>query len=211
MKTGVENFKRSSHWITGEVQDTLIDRDGNVTVLPADHNIVVNSCSNLIACLFKNSAVEGDVPTGIKDSEGHDRLFTSAGIRYWAIGGIKTGDTETLPDIFSSQPEGTDKNLVKEIYRAIILPENIKFVNLVGKDEKGNNKYEETDSVTNMIKITITVPYDEGNGTWYEFGLFGGNSACADENSGIMINKKVHEPITKSVNLQIQRTVIFTF
>lgn len=201
MKTGVENFKRNSHWITGEVQDTLIDRDGNVTVLPADHNIVVDSCSNLIACLFKDSAVSGDVSTGIKDSEGNDRLFTSAGIRYWAIGGIKVGDTETSPEIFDT-PDGSETRLSKEFYRAIILPENIKFV-----DGDGN----ETDNVTNRIKVTVTVPYDEGNGTWYEFGLFGGNSACADENSGIMINKKVHEPITKSVNLQIQRTVIFTF
>lgn len=203
MKMGAENFKRDSHWITGEVQDILIDREGNKTVLPADHNLVVNSCSNLIACLFKDSAVTKDVATGIQNPDGTDVFFSSAGIRYWGIGGIKPGESGISPDDFGNT-SGDDTRLRHEFYRAVILPENIKFV-----DADGNETVDNT--VTNRIKITITVPYDEGNGTWYEFGLFGGNSAEETLNSGIMINRKVHEPIAKSVNLQIQRTVIFTF
>ena len=67
------------------------------------------------------------------------------------------------------------------------------------------------DAVTNIIKVTIIVPWEDANGTWYEFGLFGGNSAKPELDTGIMINRKNHDPITKTVNLQIQRTVIFTF
>lgn len=197
MNKNTENFREKSHWITGEVQDIITDREGNVTVLPVDHNLVVNSCSNLIACLFKNSAVEGDTPI----SANNENFFTSAGIRYWAIGGIQGSNGSFTPD------ENTNPDQVKltnEFYRAPILPENIVFV-----DNNGNEVAKGI--ITNRIKITVTIPYDEGNGTWYEFGLFGGNAASQTKDSGIMINRKVHDPISKTVNLQIQRTVIFTF
>lgn len=197
MKMMAENFRSGSHWITGEVQDTVIDRDGNRTILPVSYNLVVDSCSNLIASLFKNSAITEDVKY---DGE---RIFTSAGIRYWGIGGIPAGESGIDPAEFVD-PAGSDNKLKHEFYRALILPENIKFVDKDGK-EVGE------DAVTNRIKVTIIVPWEDGNGTWYEFGLFGGNSAKPELDTGIMINRKNHDPIVKNVNLQIQRTVIFTF
>jgi hypothetical protein len=182
MNKNIENFRRQGHWITGEVQDKIIDKDGNVTVLPVDHNLVVDSCSNLIACLFKDSG--------------------ESGIRYWAIGGV-LNSKDSWDEKYNENTSGAQTKLKQELYRFPITSDDIKFVDKDGNETKG--------IITNRIKITVTVKYDEGNGTWYEFGLFGGNSASETKDSGIMINRKVHEPISKTVNLQIQRTVIFTF
>ena len=175
-----ENFRQNSHWITGEVHDVLIDKDGNRTELPVDHNLVVNTCSNLIAALIK-----GD---------------ESAGVRYWAIGGYLSNETGDATPFTS--PASTDEKLKKEIYRQEITEDNMTFVTA------DNNP---TSVVTNKLKITVVIPYTAANGTWYEFGLFGGSSASEEANTGIMINRKVHDPIVKSANLQVERNIIFTF
>lgn len=175
-----ENFRQNSHWITGEVHDILIDKYGNRTPLPVDHNLVVNTCSNLIAAFMK-----GD---------------ETAGIKYWGIGGYKSGETGDATPFTS--PASTDNKLKREIYRQEIVKDNIVFVTT-------DNTV--TDVVTNKLKVTIIVPYTAANGTWHEFGLFGGSSATGDADTGIMINRKVHDPIIKSANLQVERNIIFTF
>ena len=177
-----ENFRQNSHWITGEVQDVLIDKDGNRHPLPADHNLVVNTCSNLIAALIKGEE--------------------SAGVRYWAIGGYLAGENTNGASTLFTSPASTDDKLKKEIYRQEITKDNMTFV---APDNKPTNV------ITNKLKITVIVPYTAANGTWYEFGLFGGSSASDVENTGIMINRKVHDPIVKSANLQVERNIIFTF
>ena len=181
-----ENFRNNSHWITGEIHDVLIDKDGNRTPLLVDHNLVVNSCSKLIAAFIK-----GD---------------ESVGVKYWAIGGYNSddlADEKNKPDInFGSTAASNDERLVNEIYRQEIAPENISFV-----DDQNNV----VETISNKIKITVIVPYDSANGEWHEFGLFGGSTATADKDSGLMINRKVHDPIIKSSNLQVERNIIFTF
>ena len=183
-------YDRNSNWITGEVQDVIIDRDGNRTELPKDHNLVVASCSVLIASFFKsiwdNDADGGNNRTGIK---------------YWAIG------TGADPE---SSPASTDTQLENEGYRQEITPGSIVFV-----DGDGN----EVDTPTRRIKIVIVVGYEDGNiqdadGNpldWTEFGIFAGPTATAELRSGVMINRKIHGSIAKTENIMVERTLIFTF
>lgn len=118
------------------------------------------------------------------------------GIQYWAIGsGDSTWDNAVV------QPSETDVKLHKEIGRKAIPTSAIKFV---------TNEGVETSSVTNCIQITLTFSPSECNGVWREFAIFGGN-ASTTANSGIMINHKIHDVLTKTSNMTVERQIRFTF
>lgn len=94
-----------------------------------------------------------------------------------------------------------DVKLVNEIGRKIIPAGSIKFV-----DGNGNV----TTSVTNRIEISLLFSENDVNGKWREFGIFGGN-ATGTKDSGIMINHKVHDILTKTSNMTVERKIRFTF
>ena len=187
-------YNKDSNWITGEVQDVIIDKDGNRTELPKDHNLVVTNCSILIAALLKSH-------WGNSTTDATKR----SGIRYWAIG------TGANPD--SDAPSSSDVGLAKEAYRQEITPDNITFVTDTGEASPDG-------APTRRLKITILVDYNAGNITedggdgvaeWTEFGIFAGPEATETLGSGMMINRKIHGRIAKTENIKVERTLIFTF
>lgn len=189
-----ETCYNNGNWITGEVQDVIIDKDGNRTELPKDHNLVVTNCSVLIAALLK-SHWDNSTTTPSQRS----------GIRYWAIG------TGADPD--KDAPSSDDVGLAKEVYRQEIRPEDITFV--LDSGEASTNG-----APTRRLKIKILVDYDAGNATeeggdgvaeWTEFAIFAGPEATEALGSGMMINRKIHGRIAKTENIKVERTLIFTF
>lgn len=183
------------NWIKGELQDTIIDRDGNETVLPTDHNLVVASCSTLIAALLKS----------IWDNSGNpdDPGSTRSGIRYWAIG--------CKPD--PSEPAVSDVGLQKEFFRKEIQRGDISFVTANG---------DISENPTNRLRIQIIVDYDEANmqegdseentvGEWTEMAIYAGPEATEVLGSGFMMNRKVHPKIGKTNHVKVKRTLTFTF
>lgn len=117
------------------------------------------------------------------------------GLTWWAIG---SGNPSW--DITPAVPSPTDTILVNEIYRKAI-PTPIGYINPDGSPSA---------VVTNMLQIVLTFGTSEANGTWREFGLFGGN-ASVTTNSGIMLNHRINGAIVKTSAISIQRTLQLTF
>lgn len=118
-----------------------------------------------------------------------------SGVQYWAIG---SGDASW--DSNPVDPVENATRLTNEIGRVAIASSEIKFVDA---------EYQESATPTNILQIEHTFGANDCNGTWREFGLFGGN-ATATANSGIMINKKHHAVLTKTADMTIDRTMRFT-
>lgn len=117
-----------------------------------------------------------------------------AGIQYWAIGsGNASWDSNPV------DPAENATQLTNEIGRVAIASSEIKFVDA---------EYQESATPTNILQIEHLFGANDCNGTWREFGLFGGN-ATTTANSGIMINKKHHAVITKTTDMNIDRTMRF--
>ena len=117
------------------------------------------------------------------------------GIQYWAVGsGASTWDSNT------PSPEIGATRLTSEIGRVPISTSEIKFL---------DSNYEESTTPTNILQITHVFGENDCNGTWREFGIFGGN-ATSNLNSGIMINKRHHAVITKTEEMTIERVMRFT-
>lgn len=116
-------------------------------------------------------------------------------ISYWAIGsGSSSWDSST------PTPSLTDTKLTAEIGRVAVAANEIAFL---------NSSYNVTNTPTNILQIKHTFGYNDCNGSWREFGLFGGNATSAI-NSGIMVNKRNHGVITKTNEISIERTMRFT-
>lgn len=119
------------------------------------------------------------------------------GIAYWENGtGNSSWQDSNLPS-----PSLSDVALLAPLYRKAVVAGNMKFI-----DE--NNA--ESATPTNRIEVTVIFDSDESNGNLRELALFGGD-ATADLGSGIMINRKIHPMIPKSVGVQLQRVLRFTF
>lgn len=117
------------------------------------------------------------------------------GIQYWAIGsGNASWDSDPV------DPAENATQLTDEIGRVAIASSEIKFVDA---------EYQESATPTNILQIEHSFGANDCNGTWREFGLFGGN-ATTTANSGIMINKKHHAVLTKTADMTIDRTMRFT-
>ena len=118
------------------------------------------------------------------------------GIGYWAVGsGQSSWDTNL------ANPAASDVKLVNEIGRKAIPASAITF--LTSSDDT-------TSTVTNRLQITLTFEENDANGSWREFGIFGGN-ATSTKDSGVMINHKTHSVIPKSNSMRIERQIRFTF
>lgn len=117
------------------------------------------------------------------------------GLQFWAVGsGQSSWNDSNIPD-----PTVGDTRLVNEIGRVQIA--SVYHV---------NENLEQTLQETNRIAVEVTFGKDDCNGTWREFGIFGGN-ANANANSGVMINHKTHGAILKTNEMEITRRIIFTF
>lgn len=205
----------NAHHMTGVLQDTIIYKDGREVDLPADHNIIVNTASVLIAALLGDFFEENYSPD---NSEATDTTWpTRIGIKYWAIGACDTDVDST------SDPAATDSTLRNEIYRKEIKPSQIQFLN---SDDSVSEE------PTNRLRIQIMLDFDEANTVtgheWFEMGLFGGptTEAVSDipagdysggklsytgKNTGYMINHKVHPLIGKTDTMKVRRTLVLTF
>lgn len=118
-----------------------------------------------------------------------------SGVQYWAVGsGATTWDT-TMPT-----PELTATRLTSEIGRVPISASDLAFL---------DSSYNKVSTPTNILQISHTFGSSDCNGTWREFGIFGGN-ATEVLNSGIMINKRHHSVITKTDEMSIERIMRFT-
>ena len=142
--------------------------------------------------------------------EGHNLVVTSftklvmalvgrasgyKGINYWAVGsGLAEWDNNPV------SPTLNETTLTAELGRKLLTTENFSF-----QDADGNI----SETPTNILRINVTFDADECNGIWREFGLFGGN-ATATINSGILVDKRHHEVITKTSTMAIERTIVFT-
>lgn len=120
---------------------------------------------------------------------------TSSGLKYWAVG---SGDDTWGTPLPTPTPD--DTKLLNEIGRKVITPGNIQFL-----DEFGVV----SETPTNIIRITVTFGADECNGTWREFGIFGGNCSEAMD-SGIMIDRKIHGRIDKTSEMEVTRSIKIT-
>ena len=151
--------------------------------------------------IFKNGVL-------IEERVGHNLVVTSflnlitymlknssGGIGYWAVGsGVSSWDSN-MPD-----PVSSATSLTNEIGRAAISPNDIVFLNVSGVS---------TESPTNILQVKHTFGTNECNGTWREFGIFGGN-ATATADSGIMMNKRHHAVLTKTSDMTVERVINFT-
>lgn len=205
----------SSHQMTGVLQDTIIYKDGREVELPADHNIIVNMASVLIAALLKDNFKEDYTPPQSETTE--TTWPTRLGIKYWAIGARDTGIDS------KSDPVATDSELRNEIYRKEIKPSQIQFL---------NNDNTVSTEPTNKLRIQVMFDFEEANTTsgfeWFEMALFGGPTTEATESipsdayaggsrtykgkgTGYMINHKVHPLIGKTDIMKVRRTLVLTF
>lgn len=118
-----------------------------------------------------------------------------SGIQYWAIGSGDTSWDDEIPD-----PEINASRLTAEIGRIPITPSEISFLNASGAVST---------TPTNILQIKHVFDVNDCNGKWREFGIFGGN-ATSEANTGILINKRHHDVITKTNEMIIERTMRFT-
>lgn len=116
------------------------------------------------------------------------------GLQYWAVGsGSPSWDnTAVNPDINATR-------LTQEIGRVPLSADCFSFLNA---------DFEPTNIPSNILQIKRLFTESECNGSWREFGIFGGN-ATSVANSGIMINKRHHGVITKTSEMQVERIMRF--
>ena len=154
---------------------------GEVIEIGHEFNIIVDSIGKLATARFKG-----------------DTNFQ--GIQIWAIGSGADSWDSNLP-----VPSPDSIRLANEIGRLPILVHG-QDSSIVYVDLNGN----QTDELTNRLLIRRRFGRDEINGNWREFAIFGGN-ATTERNTGIMINHKIHQIITKTSDMTVERNIIFTF
>lgn len=117
------------------------------------------------------------------------------GVQYWAVGSGASSWDSNMPS-----PDLDATRLTSEIGRVAITSDEISFL---------DGSYNESSTPTNIIQIKHTFGASDCNGTWREFGIFGGNATTAI-NSGILVNKRHHAVITKTEEMTIERIMRFT-
>ena len=131
-----------------EVMPNLViqAKAGDIYELPVSHNLVVDSCSKLIAALMKGES-------------GY------AGIKYWEVGSGQSSWSDSNPP----SPSSSDTGLNNPLFRKQIQPSDIIFID-------ANSNPAPAGTVTNRLQVTVTFGANEANGYLREFGLFGGNA-----------------------------------
>ena len=153
-------------------------------------NLIVNSASVLMAERMAPGAITGATNPAFQGN------FASKGLQYLALGvGIlkdktkpydeKTNNVDrTLWDLQDPPVETlTETKLVGEFYRK-------RFTTWCFVDSAGN----ETNTATNILKLTTTFLENEANGPITEMGIYGGDAqewnAGAGKDTGILFNLK---------------------
>ena len=117
------------------------------------------------------------------------------GIQYWAVGSGNSSWDTTIPS-----PEVTATKLTLETGRVPIPDTGIVFL---------DSSFNESSTPTNILQITCLFGEYDCNGVWREFALFGGDATDVKD-SGIMINKRHHEVLTKTSDMTVERVMRFT-
>lgn len=180
-----------------------VDTDNIALALASGDDHAIKMTGQITDRIFKNGVL-------VEERVGHNLVVNTAlnlimallkrqsgysGIQYWAVGSGASSWDSGLPS-----PSASDTRLTAEIGRVAIDPSEIVFL---------NGSLQVSSTPTNIIQITHTFGVNDCNGKWREFGIFGGN-ATASANSGIMINKRNHEVITKTSEMTVERVMRFT-
>ena len=180
-----------------------VDTDNIALALASGDDHSIKMTGQITDRIFKNGVL-------VEERVGHNLVVNTAlnlimallkrqsgysGIQYWAVGSGASSWDSSLPS-----PTAGDTRLTAEIGRVAIDPSEIVFL---------NGSLQVSSTPTNIIQITHTFGVNDCNGKWREFGIFGGN-ATASANSGIMINKRNHEVITKTSEMTVERVMRFT-
>ena len=113
------------------------------------------------------------------------------GVTYWVIGeGLASWDIDGTPTPFLDE-----NGCISEIFRTPVATEDIVFID-------GNGEITATPS--NIIQISVIVDYEEAIGDWREFSIMGGD-ATGTVDSGYSINKRNHQKLEKTIEMQIER------
>lgn len=178
----------------GDWQDYIIHPDGRRELHDEGRNLIVNSAYVAIASAMKRDPAYG-------------------GFMYWAVGDGNTTSTATwdagvlLPegDPGRIAPAATDAQLAREIFRKLIDPADIVFI-----DSLGNPSGTPTNRLQIKVTFTESEPGTDPSYAFREWGLYGGNATGA-ANSGILINHKVHKTYEKTPDARLERILRFTF
>ena len=111
----------------------------------------------------------------------------------------------------------SDPNNINKPYDATTLLDEVSITNsrvLINASDftylGSNNTPLSPQGPSNIIKLEVTIPQNNGIGNLREFGLFGGD-AGAGANTGTMINWIDHPLIVKDNHLIIDREIVLTF
>ena len=180
-----------------------VDTDNISLALASGDDHSIKMTGQITDRIFKNGVL-------VEERVGHNLVVNTAlnlimallkrqsgysGIQYWAVGSGASSWDSSLPT-----PSAGDTRLTAEIGRVAISPSEIVFL---------DSNLNVSSSPTNIIQITHTFGTGDCNGKWREFGIFGGN-ATATANSGLMINKRNHDVITKTNEMTVERVMRFT-
>ena len=159
---------------------------GETVEFGREFNMIVSSIGRLAAVRFRG------------DANYH-------GLQVWAVGsGLADWDGRWDGGMPPS-PDPTATRLVNEIGR---LPLSIAGgdSSIAYADRDGNP----SEGITNRLLVRRTFGRGDANGDWREFALFGGDASEA-RGSGIMVNHKLHRVISKTSDMTVERSIIFTF
>ena len=122
-----------------------------------------------------------------------------SGIGFWEVGSGANNWTDDNPP----SPLKTDTALLQPTFRKAILPSDINFIDATDRI---------VTTPTNRLEVKVKFNSGEANGNLREFGIFGGKGASANIlGSGYMINRKTHGNIFKTVDIELERIIRFTF
>lgn len=171
-----------------------------------NHNLIVNSASNIMAGRMAPGAITGATDAALTGN------FLDYGIQYLALGCRAVQDMSmpydevTNPvdtsqvDVFNPPPETlSTTKLGFEICRFPVT--SWCFLDAVRN---------ETDQLTNILKLQFQLAENEGNVPILELGLFGGD-ATSEINSGIMFNHKNVKLISKENTMRLTIIWVLTF
>lgn len=202
-----EQFQRPKGYLTLIThRGGTVDHDhivgGDVVERRDFHNLIVDRASQLMAGRMAPGAITGGSEQSFIGS------FLDHGIQYLAAGFGQLVDptmpydsvTNPVDSSYNLQdpPEATlaDTQLLGEAYR--IPPSAWCFMDPAG---------EETNELTNVLKITFTFMEDMLVGPVTECGLFGGNAQPWNngngKNSGVLFNRKTFAVVNKSNDMRL--------
>jgi len=196
---------KGGEFVNGKLVGGEIQREQTI------QNLIVDRASLLMAARMAPGAVTGATEPAFQGN------FLDRGLQYLAIG---VGILQDPSKPFDEKTNNVDRNqwdlqnpptetltatkLVGEFYRK-------KFTSWCFVDAAGND----TQTLTNKLKITTTFFENEANGPITEMGLYGGDAqdwnVGAGKDSGYLFNYKVFRVWNKSSESRLTIQWILTF